>query len=141
MPLGQRARGGPMSPRQPCGVSQGEEPHAPSCSKAAAPRRAGIQHGALEEQSGMARTLCHLPESVKSFLSEITNPGAFTTPLLKSTFHSSVSFHFQVHEIAIGITENIPLGSRHRTPLKPKHHHPSFPNTHAGAILYYLYTH
>lgn len=28
-----------MSPRQPCGVSQGEEPHAPSCSKAAAPKQ------------------------------------------------------------------------------------------------------
>lgn len=89
----------------------------------------------------MAGTLCHLLESVKSFLSEITNPGAFTAPLPKSTFHSSVSFHFQVHEIAIGITENIPLGSRHRTPLKPKRHHPSFPSTPAGAILYYPHTH
>lgn len=36
--------------------------------------------------------LCRLPESVKSLLSEITNPGAFTTPLPKSTFHPTVSF-------------------------------------------------
>lgn len=57
----------------------------------AAPREAAQDLEDLCAQKWPGFCLCCLLESVKSFLSEITNPGAFTAPLLKSTFHSSVS--------------------------------------------------
>lgn len=81
---------GSVSPRQPHGVSRGEGQGDLSCCRGSIPAR-GLGGAIAPMQKWPGPCLCHLLESVKSFLSEITNPGAFTTPLLKSTFHSSVS--------------------------------------------------
>lgn len=69
-------------------VSHGERDAAAQ----AAPQEASSAGPWRSSQERPGLCLCRLPESVKSFLSEITNPGAFTTPLAKSTFHPTVSF-------------------------------------------------
>lgn len=74
----------------PRGIAQGEGQSDPSRSQRDVPAQdLRKSHQASAEMARIC--LCCLLEPVKSFLLEITNPGAFTAPLLKSTFHSSVS--------------------------------------------------